>query len=232
MALANDIDGRHHSSQRIARHRLKASALPGAAGKDMVSATPSCQNAYAESKRKLMPDIALNSDDRTKLIQAQQEIVHFPAQRSSLIPLLQLMQAKLSFLPDAAIRIVARYLDLSRAEVYSVATFYNQFRFHPPGRHPIAVCLGTACHVKGADIILENFERKLEIKAGETTVDRQFSIDRVACVGCCALAPVAVMDTTLHGHMMPSKVEGLVLRARIETEKSERERYEDESRCK
>jgi NADH-quinone oxidoreductase subunit E len=176
-----------------------------------------------------MPDHTLNPDDRTKLILAQQEMLRLPAQRSSLIPLLQFMQARLSFLPDEAVRIVARYLNLSRAEVYSVATFYNQFRFHPPGRYPISVCLGTACHVKGSDIILENFERKLEIKEGETTPDRQFSIDRVACVGCCALAPVAVMGTTLHGHMMPSKVEGLILRACIETEKSEREQCRDES---
>ena len=80
--------------------------------------------------------------------------------------------------------------------------------------------MGTACHVRGGEIILENFERKLEIREGETTEDREFSIERVACVGCCALAPVAVVGETLHGHMAPSKVEGLVLRVRLEREKS------------
>jgi len=113
---------------------------------------------------------------------------------------------------------------LSFSEVYGVATFYNQFRFHPPGKHPIKVCLGTACHVKGGEIILENFERKLEIKEGETTPDREFSIERVACVGCCALAPVALMGDDTHGHMAPSKVEGLILRVQIENEKQEREK--------
>jgi NADH-quinone oxidoreductase subunit E len=77
--------------------------------------------------------------------------------------------------------------------------------------------------VRGGEIILENFERKLEIREGETTGDREFSIERVACVGCCALAPVALVGETLHGHMAPSKVEGLVLRVRLEKEKAERE---------
>ena len=118
---------------------------------------------------------------------------------------------------------VAGHLSLPAAEVFGVATFYNQFRFNPPGKYPIKVCLGTACHVRGADIILENFERKLGIKDGETTADREFSIERVACVGCCALAPVALVGETLHGHMAPSKVEGLVLRVRLERERAERE---------
>ncbi len=108
-----------------------------------------------------------------------------------------------------------------------MATFYNQFRFNPPGKNPIKVCLGTACHVKGGDIILENFERKLEIKEGETTPDREFSIERVACVGCCAIAPVALVGETVHGNMAPSKVEGLILRIHVEKEKEEREKQKE-----
>jgi NADH-quinone oxidoreductase subunit E len=153
----------------------------------------------------------------------------FAPRRSSMIPLLQMMQRKLSYLPPQAIEMVARYLDVSPSEVYGVTTFYNQFRLHPPGRHPVSVCMGTTCHIKGADIILEHFERRLEIKEGETTADREFSIDRVACMGCCALAPVALVGETLHGHMMPSKVEGLILRIRIEKEKAQREQRHDES---
>lgn len=144
--------------------------------------------------------------------------------RGKLIPMLQLVQETLSYLPPAAIRMVAEHLEISASEVYGVATFYNQFRFTPPGRHPVKVCLGTACHVKGGEIILENFERKLEIKEGQTTADREFSIDRVACVGCCALAPVALVGETLYGKMQPSKVEGIVLRVRIEKEKQQREK--------
>jgi NADH-quinone oxidoreductase subunit E len=138
--------------------------------------------------------------------------------------MLQLVQETISYLPPAAIGLVAEHLEISVSEVYGVATFYNQFRFTPPGRHPIKVCLGTACHVKGGEIILENFERKLEIKEGETTADREFSIDRVACVGCCALAPVALVGETLYGKMQPSKVEGIVLKVRIEKEKEQREK--------
>jgi NADH-quinone oxidoreductase subunit E len=142
--------------------------------------------------------------------------------RGRLIPILQLVQDTLAYLHPAAIRLVAGHLEISASEVFGVATFYNQFRFNPPGRHPIKVCLGTACHVKGGEIILENFERKLQIKEGQTTADREFSIDRVACVGCCALAPVAIVGESLYGKMQPSKVEGIVLRVRIEKEQQER----------
>lgn len=156
------------------------------------------------------------------------KLVEMGGDRGRLIPMLQLIQDTLSYLPPAAIGMVADYLDLSPTEVYGVATFYNQFRFNPPGRHPVKVCLGTACHVKGGDIILENFERKLAIREGQTTADREFSVDRVACVGCCALAPVAIVGETVHGKMQPSKVEGIVLRVKIEKEKQEREKRRHE----
>ena len=132
------------------------------------------------------------------------------------------VQHKFAYLPHQAMVQVARHLGLSLSEVFGVATFYNQFRFNPPGRNPIKVCMGTACHVKGGDIILENFQRKLEIGEGETTADRKFSIERVACVGCCALAPVALVAETVYGHMAPSKVEGLILRINIEKAKQQR----------
>ena len=142
--------------------------------------------------------------------------------RGDLIPILQIIQGRMAYLPPEAIVMAADHLGISPSEVYGVATFYNQFRFNPPGRNPVKVCLGTACHVKGADIILENFERKLDIKEGETTPDREFSIERVACVGCCALAPVASVGDTIHGHMAPSKVEGLILRIHVEKEMKSR----------
>jgi NADH-quinone oxidoreductase subunit E len=153
----------------------------------------------------------------------------FEKKRGNLIPILQKIQVRYCYLAASTLRVVAKYLGLSPCDVYGVATFYNQFRFHPPGKHQIKVCLGTACHVRGGDIILENFERKLEIKAGETTPDREFSIDRVACVGCCALAPVALVDDAVHGHVAPSKVEGLILGFEIEKEREEREKKYRES---
>jgi len=150
-------------------------------------------------------------------------------ERGRLIPILQMIQEKHAYLPAEAIRLVAEHLEMAPCEVYGVATFYNQFRFHPPGKHPIKVCLGTACHVRGGDIILENFERKLGIRDGETTADREFSIERVACVGCCALAPVTVVGEQVHGHMAPSKVEGLILGFEIEKQKQEREKKANDS---
>ncbi|MEJ2641471.1 MAG: NADH-quinone oxidoreductase subunit NuoE [Desulfosarcinaceae bacterium] len=170
----------------------------------------------------------LESEDRAKLAEVRDALQQVPSQRRHLIPVLQRVQQTLSYLPTDAIDLVAKHFNLTPSDVYGVATFYNQFRFNPPGRHPVRVCMGTACHVKGGDVILEHFERKLEIKEGETTADREFSIDRVACVGCCALAPVALMGETLHGHMMTSKVEGLILRVKIEKEKAERERLQNE----
>ena len=163
--------------------------------------------------------LPLSPEDEAGLEAIRSDLSRIPGDRRQLIPLLQLIQRRIGFLPPEALSLVAEHLDIPPADVYGVATFYNQFRFNPPGRYPIKVCLGTACHVKGSDIILENFERKLDIKDGETTPDREFSIERVACVGCCALAPVAVVGETVHGHMAPSKVEGLVLQARMATEK-------------
>ena len=152
-----------------------------------------------------------NNGEEAMLEDIASELSRFKNERSSLIPMLQLIQRNHAYLSDKAMQIVARHLGVSASEVYGVATFYNQFRFHPPGRHQIKVCMGTACHVVGGDIILENFERKLGIKEGETTPDREFSVERVACVGCCALAPVAMVDETVQARMAPSRVEGILL---------------------
>ena len=173
-------------------------------------------------------DVELSAEEKSLLEQIKTDLADIGNDRGKLIPILQLFQQKLAYLPGDAIHLVADHLNISSSEVYGVATFYNQFRFNPPGKNPVKVCLGTACHVKGGDIILENFERKLEIREGETTPDREFSVDRVACVGCCALAPVTVVGETVHGHMQPSKVEGLVLRARLEKEMQEREKQKNE----
>lgn len=167
--------------------------------------------------------LELTDADRSHLDTFRERLAAVPKERGRLIPLLQMAQRAVGYLPDEALSLVAGHLSLSSTEVYGVASFYNQFRFNPPGKNPVKVCMGTACHVRGGEIILENFERKLEILEGETTADREFSIERVACVGCCALAPVALVGETLHGHMAPSKVEGLVLRVQVEKEKAARE---------
>ena len=163
-------------------------------------------------------------EDQAMLEDICAQLEKFEKTRGKLVPILQMIQDRHAYLDPIAIKLVADHLEIPTCEVYGVATFYNQFRFHPPGKHHIKVCLGTACHVRGGDIILENFERKLGIRDGETTPDREFSIERVACVGCCALAPVAIVDETVQGHMAPSKVEGLILGFQIQKEKDDREK--------
>ncbi|MDY6974577.1 MAG: NADH-quinone oxidoreductase subunit NuoE [Thermodesulfobacteriota bacterium] len=173
--------------------------------------------------------MAIENEDKAMLDDIQSSLALFGRERGHLIPILQMIQERHKYIAPEAVNLVAKHLDINMCEVYGVATFYNQFRFHPPGKHQIKVCLGTACHVRGGDIVLENFERKLGICDGQTTADREFSIERLACVGCCALAPVAIVDETVHGHVAPSKVEGLILGFQIEKEREEREKSRDES---
>jgi NADH-quinone oxidoreductase subunit E len=174
-----------------------------------------------------MNDLVREEEEMLQDILEQLEV--FEKERRNLIPILQMIQERHAYLAPEAIDLVAGYLGLSTCDVYGVATFYNQFRFKPPGKHPVKVCLGTACHVRGGDIILENFERKLDIPEGETTPDKEFSIERVACVGCCALAPVTLIGEEVHGNMAPSKVEGLILGFQIAKEKQAREQGNDGS---
>jgi NADH-quinone oxidoreductase subunit E len=145
-----------------------------------------------------------------------------------LIPVLQQIQLTHGYVPPGSIRMVADHFGITPAKVFGVATFYNQFRFNPPGRHPIKVCLGTACHVKGGEIILENFARRLGIEEGETTKDREYSLERVACVGCCALAPVVVVGEKIESYVTPSKVEGVITEIEIQNEMAERAKAQDE----
>lgn len=139
------------------------------------------------------------------------------ADRQGLIALLQKVQGQFGYLPRRAMLEVARIKGVPASRVYSVASFYNQFRFVPPGRHPVKVCLGTACHIKGGEAILKVWESRLGISEGETTPDRLFSLERVACIGCCALAPVNVVGSRIEPYMTPMRVEGILLAARLDT---------------
>jgi NADH-quinone oxidoreductase subunit E len=125
----------------------------------------------------------------------------FKGERADLIPVLQRIQEIYDFLPKEAIQKIARWLKISENEIYGVATFYAQFRFTPPGKHRLKVCLGTACHVKGGEQMLEAVKHRFQIKPGETTADGKYDLERVACLGCCALAPVVVINKEVHGRM-------------------------------
>jgi len=151
--------------------------------------------------------------------QTRQILRSRPPERGKLIPILQEIQAKFGYLHREAMLQVANFLGIPESEVYSVATFYNQFRFVPPGKHQIKVCLGTACQIKGGRIILESWQRELGINEGETTADREFSLERVACVGCCAMAPVTVVDDQVEGKVSPTRVKGILLSFELEKDK-------------
>jgi len=125
---------------------------------------------------------------------------------SMLISYLQDIQKELRYLPQDALRFVARRLNVPLPRVYGIATFYKSFSLRPRGEHIIQVCLGTACHVKGGTNIAERFERELGIKTGDTTYDDRFSLESVRCVGCCGLAPVFVIDGQFFGKMTQEKI--------------------------
>ena len=161
----------------------------------------------------------LNDDhlERERVVEILQT---FSNERENLIPVLQKIQVKLGYLPREAIEEVADFIDIPESQVYGVATFYNQFRFIPPGKHPVKVCMGTACHIRGGKIVLDCWERRLGIKEGEVTADREFSIDRVACVGCCTLAPVMLVDEAVYGKVMPTKIDGILMGFELEKEEA------------
>jgi NADH-quinone oxidoreductase subunit E len=135
------------------------------------------------------------------------ELVPPSGKRSDLIPILQKIQAEFGYLPEKAMVKVAQSTGLTESKVFGVVSFYAQFRFTPMGRNRIMLCRGTACHVKGAPRILEEIERVLGIKDGETTPDLEYTLESVACIGCCALAPcIMVNNKDVHGRLTPQKV--------------------------
>ena len=120
--------------------------------------------------------------------------------RGVLIPLLQDVQKEYGFVPEDAVELISKELDIFPVEIYGVLTFYAQFYLTPRGKHTIRVCQGTACHVMGGKEILDYLSDKLKIKDGETTMDGMFSLERVACLGCCGMAPVVQVDNDFYGN--------------------------------
>ncbi len=129
----------------------------------------------------------------------------YRGRRDSLIPVLQKVQAELGYLPEEAVSEVAHFLGLSSSEIYGVASFYSQFRFERQGEHAVRVCQGTACHVRGGKRIMAAVSQQLGIAPGATTEDYGYSLEKVACFGSCALAPVMVVDDAVYGRMTTVK---------------------------
>jgi NADH-quinone oxidoreductase subunit E len=120
------------------------------------------------------------------------------AGRDSLIPILQKVQDKLGFLSEESVIEVSKFLKMPASKIFGVATFYNQFRFNQPGKYHVQVCRGTACHVLGSATVLDEIEKHLKIKTGQTTKDKLFSLEVVACIGACGLAPVISINGEFH----------------------------------
>ena len=138
------------------------------------------------------------------------------ASRDALIPILQHVQEKHGYVSADAIRQIGSHLQLPSSKVYGVATFYNQFRFQPQGRFHVQVCRGTACHVKGSAAVLDAIKRELKIEPGQTSRDGLFSLEVVACIGACGLAPVINISGEFHAGVTTKKVREIlnVYRAR------------------
>jgi NADH-quinone oxidoreductase subunit E len=130
----------------------------------------------------------------------------FSPGRENLIPMLQRAQEVEGFISPPVVKKISHRLRISENEIHGVATFYAQFRFTPPGEHSIHVCMGTACHVRGGQQLLNHLNYDLKIKDGETTEDRKFDLNRVACLGCCALAPVVKIDDKIYSQMSVLKL--------------------------
>ncbi len=140
----------------------------------------------------------------------EQILASYKGQRNELVPILQEVQENLGYLPEQVMQDIARFTGVPESHVYSVASFYSQFRTLPLGRRRIAVCRGTACHIRGAPQILREIEKSIDLKEGETSEDLEYTLETVACIGCCALAPCIRVNKDVSGDMTPEKARELL----------------------
>ncbi len=152
--------------------------------------------------------------EETKIVNSQLDgiLERYSGHAMELIPILQQIQGVLGYLPEAAMQRVARFLKIPESSVFGVATFYEQFRFTPMGRKKITVCRGTACHVRGAQQLIETVEKTLGIEEGETTEDQEYTLETAACIGCCALAPCVMINDEVEAKLTPKKLKGFIER--------------------
>lgn len=145
-----------------------------------------------------------------ELTQLDEIIEKYRYDESGIIGILYEIQMRERYLPEDALKYVCEKLDIPKSQIYHIATFFKAFSLVPRGKHNITVCLGTACHVRGAQNIVDNLERDLKIKAGQTTKDKKFTLETVNCLGCCAIGPVVVVDDVYHGHVTTSSVREII----------------------
>ncbi len=144
------------------------------------------------------------------LSKAEEILDRYEGVQGALIPVLQKIQFEYGYLQEEAINLVAERMNINASEIVGVATFYSQFRLEPRGVHMIKVCCGTACHVKGANKIAKEFSKKLDVAVGSTTEDSMFTLEEVACLGACSLAPIVTLDGDVHGNLVPDSVGNII----------------------
>ncbi len=149
-------------------------------------------------------------EETIDLSNAEEILDKYEGVDGALIPVLQKIQSEYGYLQEETINLVAERMNISTSEIVGVATFYSQFRLKPIGEHLIKVCCGTACHVKGASKITEAFSKKLDVEVGSTTEDTMFTLEEVACLGACSLAPIVTLDGDVHGNLVPGNVDKII----------------------
>lgn len=154
-----------------------------------------------------VPEVEIEADERTKV---DEIISRYEGGRESLVPILQGVTSAFNWLPPEMLQRVAEVKKIPLEHILRIATFYKAFSLKPRGKHIVTVCMGTACHVKGAPRILERFERELGVKTGETTSDMNFTLEAVRCIGCCGLSPVVTIGEDLYGKLTAAKAAGIL----------------------
>jgi NADH-quinone oxidoreductase subunit E len=156
------------------------------------------------------PKTSTPQDTGSILDRVDKVLASYTHEKANLIPILQQVQQVLGYLPEEALKRIAKYVGDPECNVFGVATFYAQFQLLPRGRNIVRVCRGTGCYVKGAPRIIEELEKLLKIKEGETTPDKEYTLETVACFGSCALAPVMVVNDKVYGRLTAEKAKEIV----------------------
>ena len=173
------------------------------------------QNAAASTKEDIKREEEIKPKDILAILATHDKNL------GGLIAILEKVQNRYGYLPEKALRIVGDRTGRSLVDIYGVATFYHSFSLKPRGKHIISACQGTACHVRGAPRIVEEFERQLEIQAGETTADREFTLETVNCLGACALGPIVVVDGQYFSNVKTVKVKHILEQAQSQPLRTE-----------
>jgi NADH-quinone oxidoreductase subunit E len=155
-------------------------------------------------------DTITQKNEETIKTRVDEILASYRGEKSELIPILQQVQQACGYLPEEAMSQIAQFVDVPECTVFGIATFYAQFKLVPTGRNVIKVCRGTGCYVRGAPRLLDELEKELGIKDGETTPDLEYTLETVACFGSCALAPVMVVNDKVHGRMTPDGVKKII----------------------